>query len=66
MSLPSGKKLALGKEIFVKCFFLCREFFIWLSAKKRLCRVFFLCREFYISLSAKPSLPRVFYFALGT
>jgi hypothetical protein len=28
------KKIALGKEIFGECFFLCRELFVWLSAQK--------------------------------
>jgi hypothetical protein len=60
-SLPRASQLALGKEIFGECFFLCRELFVWLSAKKSVCQVFFLCR-----LSAKPSLPRVFHLALGT
>jgi hypothetical protein len=32
--------LALGKEIFGECFFLCRELSVWLSAKKPVCQVF--------------------------
>jgi hypothetical protein len=34
-SLPRSSQLALGKEIFGKCFF---ELFVWLSAKKSVCQ----------------------------
>jgi hypothetical protein len=39
-SLPRASQLALGKGIFGECFFLCRELFVWLSAKKPVCQVF--------------------------
>jgi hypothetical protein len=64
--LFGSRQRSLCAECFWREFFLCRELFVWLSAKKPLCRVFFLCREFFISLSAKPFLPRVFYLALRT
>jgi hypothetical protein len=65
-SLPRARQLALGKEIFGECFFLCRELSVWLSAKEPVCQVFFLCRVPNKKLLAKPSWPRVFYLALGT
>jgi hypothetical protein len=37
-----SKKIALGKEIFDECFFLCRELNKKLSAKPSLPRVFYL------------------------
>jgi hypothetical protein len=47
-------------------FFLCRELFVWLSAKKAVYHVFFLCRKPNKKLSAMKALPRVFYLALVT
>jgi hypothetical protein len=59
-SLPRVDQLALGKEIFGECSFLCRELFVCLSAKKPVCQVFLLCRESNKKLSAK------LYLTLGT
>jgi hypothetical protein len=42
ISLPRVFSLALGKEASVPSVFLCREFFILLSAKASLPRVFYL------------------------
>jgi hypothetical protein len=68
--------LAVGKEIYGECFFLCRELFVWLSANKPLCRVFLarvfsVPRAFCLALGKEAfvpsvfSMPGVFYFALG-
>jgi hypothetical protein len=54
-SLPRVGQLALGKEIFGECSFLCRELFVCLSARKPVCQVFLLCREPNKKLSAKPA-----------
>jgi hypothetical protein len=64
-SLPRANQLTLGKEIFGECFFLCRELFVWLLAKKPVCRVLFMCREPNKKLSAKSLLCREFFIWLS-